>query len=55
MAFKVESCPVDVTVGAVVAQKRTGIHSGASWRDSLGEVEVLTVGPEGKSRDERNF
>lgn len=34
MAFKVENFPVDVTVGAVMAQKRTGIHSGASWRDS---------------------
>lgn len=41
MTLKVENRPVDVTVGTVVAQKRTSIHSGESWRKGLVEVEVL--------------
>lgn len=30
-----------------MAQKRTSTHSWESWRVGLGEVEVLTMGPEG--------
>lgn len=47
MTLKTENHPVDVTIGALVAQKRTGTESGGPWREGLVEVEVLTVDPEG--------
>lgn len=38
---------MDVTIGAVVAQKRTSAHSKESWRKGLAEVGAFMRGPEG--------
>lgn len=41
MTFGIAKHPVDVTVGTVVAQKRTSMHSGEPWRKGLLDMEVL--------------
>lgn len=38
---------MDVTIGAVVAQKRMSVHFKESWRKGLAEMEVFVLGPEG--------